>query len=41
VAGAGHPYASRHSTLVQTQLKEQVQGSQVLAGVVHTYGDSE
>jgi len=24
---------------VQAQLREQVQGSQVLIGVVHTYGD--
>jgi len=26
---------------MQAQLKEKVQGSQVLAGVAHTYGDSQ
>jgi len=41
VAGAVHTYAGMHNTQVQAQLKEQVQGSQVLAGVVHTYGDTK
>jgi len=38
-AGAVHTYAGRHSTQVQAQLRVQVQGSQVLVDVVHTYGD--
>jgi len=41
VAGAVHTYAGRHITQMQAQLREQVQGSQVLAGVVHTKGDSK
>jgi len=45
-AGAGQPRGGRccahicgHCMQMQAQLKEQVQGSQVVAGVVHTYGD--
>jgi len=46
-AGAGQPsggrccaHLLRHNTQMQAKLREQVQGSQVLAGVVQTYGDS-
>jgi len=41
VAGAVHTNAGRHITQMQAHLREQVQGSQVLAGVVHTFCDSK
>jgi len=47
-AGLGQPRGGRwcahlctQSTQMQAQLWVQVQGSHVLAGVVHTYGDSQ
>jgi len=47
-AGAKHPmgrnccaHLCRHSKQVQAQLRELVQGSHMLAGVVHTYGESK